>query len=182
MSQDLSAAKAYGQALFLAAKEKGVVDAVLADATALAEARGADDRLGALLRAPHILRDRKAELARRVLAAAEPLLRDFVLLLLKKDRILVFNDAMAAFKRLAEKDQGLQAGVLTSATRLGQDQRAALHAALEARTGLKLTIDYKVDPSLVGGVVFKSGDLLVDNSLASALARLRSRLMAVRVI
>lgn len=182
MNKDLSAAKAYGQALFLAAKENGVVDAVLADARELEERSDPNGRMAALLRAPHILRERKIELTRRALASVEPLLLNFILLLLRKDRILVFSDALAVFKRMAEEEAGVQAGVLTSATRLGQDQRAALHAALEARTGLKLTIEYKVDPALLGGVVFKSGDLLIDNSLASALARLRSRLMAVRVI
>jgi F-type H+-transporting ATPase subunit delta len=181
MSYDLSAAKAYGQALFAAAKEQGVVDVVWADAQVIGQAREQVPGFRVMMRAPHILRERKEEVVRRVFAGVQPLLRDFVLLALRRDRVEVLEDALWHFHELAEHDQGYSHGRLVSAVPLDDAQKASLHAALEAHTNLKLTIDHDVDPALVGGIVFQCGDLLIDNSLRSSLDELGDRLMAVRV-
>jgi len=182
MKADLQAAKVYGEALFAAAKDRSAVAGVREESNELLAAFDRVPRFRTLLEAPHIPAEDKSGIVGRVLGGrASDLLKNFVLLLLRKNRIEVLADALAQFRRLADRDQGISQGTLTSATALDQGQRAKLHAALERRTGLKLTIDYKLDPALVGGIVFESGDLMIDNSLRTRLDRLGEKLMAARV-
>lgn len=183
MSFDLSAANSYGRALFLAAKEQGLVAEVLADAKALLEAGEDTPRFLGVLGAPHIPKAGKADLVRKAFGGkVQPLLVNFLLLLLQKDRIEVCAHAVRHFQAAAEADQGISRGRLWSATVLTDKEKQEVQAALERRTGLKLTIDFEVDEQLVGGLVFKCGDLLIDNSLQSALHRMEERLMATKII
>lgn len=182
MKADLQAAKVYGEALFSAAKGRGEVASVREDSNQLLEAFKQVPKFRTLLEAPHIPSENKAAMVERTLGSrSSALLKNFVLLLLRKNRVDVLTEALAQFRRLADRDQGISQGTLTSAAALDGGQRTRLQSALEKQTGLKLTIDYKVDPALVGGIVFESGDLMIDNSLRTRLHRLGEKLMAARV-
>ena len=63
----------------------------------------------------------------------------------------------------------------TSAAPLGEDEIRAIAARLEAITGGRIALDTSVDPSLLGGVVVRIGDRLIDGSVRGRLERLRNR-------
>lgn len=182
MQVDLTAAKHYGDALFDAARDAGESERILEEARALIDALDEVPRFADLLQAPHIDAMEKIEVAKRVLGDHfHPLLRNFVLLLLKRGRIVLFRHAIVEFRDRAEAAQGIRHGAVRTATELSDEEKQRIHQSLEAYTGQKLNIDWLLDPAVLGGVVFKSGDLLIDNSLRSRLKDLRERLMAVRV-
>ena len=65
---------------------------------------------------------------------------------------------------------------VTSAFELSEPQRAAIIAAMEQRLGTKVTLDCEVDASLIGGVVIRAGDLVIDASLRGRLGQLAQAL------
>ncbi len=183
MNVDVQAARVYGEALFGAAKEQGIVPAIREESGTFLDALGQVPRFRTLLEAPHIPTEDKVAIVNRVLGSgANPLLRNFVLLLLRRNRIDVFGAALAEYRRIADRDLGVSRAKLTSARPMDDAERARVQAGLERKTGLKLTLEHKVDPALIGGLVFECGDLMIDNSLQTQLSRLGERLMAARVI
>ncbi len=183
MNVDVQAAKVYGEALFSAARDQGIVPAIREETAVLAEATAAVPRFRTLMEAPHIPTDDKVTIIERVIGdRMQPLLKNFILLLLRRNRVEVYRSALDEFNRLADKDLGISRASLTSARALDDEEKTRLQSALERQTGLKLTLDHKVDPVLIGGLVFECGDLMIDNSLKTQLSRLGDKLMAARVI
>jgi F-type H+-transporting ATPase subunit delta len=72
------------------------------------------------------------------------------------------------------------AALISSAVELTADEKRALESKLNAKFARPLTFEYKVDPSLLGGVVAKVGDKIIDGSLASKLNVLEETLVGTR--
>ncbi len=86
---------------------------------------------------------------------------------------------------LKQLDQMLRTGEqniahLSSAIELTADEKRTLENKLRAKFGRELAFEYKVDPSLLGGVVAKVGDKIIDGSLASKLNALQEALLGAR--
>ena len=75
-------------------------------------------------------------------------------------------------------DQG--AATITSAVPLTADERQALENKLRAKFARPLSFEYKVDPALLGGVVAKVGDKIIDGSVATKLNALQESLLGTR--
>ncbi len=182
MNVDLQAAKIYGEAFFESAKAADAVAQVWEEGRALLSAAGQVPGFIALMEAPHVPSEDKMAIGERVLGDRfHRLLKNFVMLLLKRNRIEILRASLEHFHYLAEKDQGISSGTVTTAKSLDDSEKQRLLAALERQTRLRLNIDYKVDPAVLGGVRFKSGDLLIDNSLQTQMAHLKEKLMLVKV-
>jgi len=69
---------------------------------------------------------------------------------------------------------------ITSAVALTADERRALEAKLQAKFGRALSFEYAVDPSLLGGVMAKVGDKIIDGSLATKLNAMQETLLGAR--
>jgi F-type H+-transporting ATPase subunit delta len=182
MNVDAHAVRVYAEALFAAAKDAGTVATLEEQTRILQEVFTAVPRLRTLLEVPHVSTDEKVAMARKVLDDRfDATLRNFVLLLLKKHRIEILDPSLREFRRLAEKEQGIMHGTVTSAALLDEELKQQVRTALENHTGFKLTLEYKVDSALLGGVIFRAGDILIDNSLRSQVRRLRRNLLAARM-
>jgi F-type H+-transporting ATPase subunit delta len=70
--------------------------------------------------------------------------------------------------------------LITSAVELTADEKRALESKLSAKFGRQLIFEYKVDPALLGGVVAKVGDKIIDGSLAGKLNALQESLVGSR--
>jgi len=75
-------------------------------------------------------------------------------------------------RTLASSHRGETRAEVTSAYPLGDDQIAALKTRLKARVGADVTIDARVDPSLLGGIVVRLGSQMIDASIATKLNNL----------
>lgn len=84
------------------------------------------------------------------------------------------KDALAEIERAGRKDR--VDATVTSAVPLTDDERKAIEARLTARYGNDLPITYEVDPGILGGLVVRVGDRMVDGSVAAKLGRLRQSL------
>jgi F-type H+-transporting ATPase subunit delta len=172
---DLAAARRYAQAAFdLANETGGDLDSWRADlddvATVLAESDAAP-----------MLADARIPVERR-LAAVErmldvpPLALNVARLLVQKGRSLDARAVADAFGRMADEAQGIQHAVVTTAVELTPEQAATVRSRLGASLGATVKLTTVVEPRLVGGIVIRVGDRLVDGSVRARLRRLEKEL------
>jgi len=107
---------------------------------------------------------------------ARPTVRSFFSLLIDQRRLVDFPTIREEIERLASEDAGLRRAEVVSAGTLRDDQLERLRRALSTRTGGEVQVSVRVDPSLLGGVIAKVGDLVFDGSLRTQLRQLRANL------
>ncbi|MBX7160519.1 MAG: ATP synthase F1 subunit delta [Acidimicrobiia bacterium] len=88
----------------------------------------------------------------------------------------VLQDVIIEFLELAASRKSSAVAEVRSASQLSDDQKSKLAAALEKATGKKVQIRVQVDPSVIGGVLVKVGDQIVDGTVRTQLNRFREGL------
>ncbi|MBX0327945.1 ATP synthase F1 subunit delta [Oscillochloris sp. ZM17-4] len=122
------------------------------------------------------------DLSQRVSAAlpadAMPQVRNFLLGLAKEGLLDQVGDVAEAFGRLttSASAQSLDS-VVTSAVTLSADQQAAIVADLRQRYGADLSATFDVDASLIGGLLIRVGDRVLDNSLRTRLSAVQRNML-----
>jgi F-type H+-transporting ATPase subunit delta len=173
-----AAARRYSKALFELAKESGRVAEVAGELTSIGDLLEGNPELhNVLFRPLHPVAQRRAVLdGVTVRLGASPTVRSFFSLLIDQRRLVDFPAIRDEFERLASEDAGLRRAEIVSAGVLRDDQLERLRRALSTRTGGEVEITVRVDPSLLGGVIAKVGDLVFDGSLRTQLRQLRANL------
>lgn len=173
-----AAARRYAKALFELAKEAGTVAQVLGELTNMGDLLEGNPELHDVLFRPlHPVAQRKGVLVGVTDGiGASPTVRNFFSLLIDQRRLVDFPAIREEFERLASEDAGLRRAEVISAGPLRDDQLERLRRALAVRTGGEVEVSVRVDPSLLGGVIAKVGDLVFDGSLRTQLRQLRANL------
>jgi F-type H+-transporting ATPase subunit delta len=115
----------------------------------------------------------------RVLPNAPPLLRNFLHILADRDRLDEVPGVAEALRELVNKQRGIVTAEITTAVPLDADSERLVAQRLAAylhRSPQQVTIRAHVDPSIIGGVVARVGDQLIDDSVRGRLERLRAAL------
>ena len=120
--------------------------------------------------------DQRAAAAEQIFRGLSRPVLNLVLLLLRRGRIEQLPRVAAEFRRLDDKRKGLTHATATSAAPLGPEEVRAITARLEQLTGGTIALETSVDPDLLGGVVVRVGDRLIDGSVRGRLERLRNQL------
>jgi F-type H+-transporting ATPase subunit delta len=176
MAERATVARPYAKAAFAWARENGRLDAWsgwLGTARAVVES----DDYRAFESSPGTgrqqLRDLVASVCGDALDANGRALLD---LLAENDRIDYLPEIAAQFDELKAAHENVADVEVVSAAVLNDAQRERLAGALRARLRRDVRLHCTVDPSLIGGAVVRSGDLLIDGSLAHKLQRLGTEL------
>jgi F-type H+-transporting ATPase subunit delta len=103
-------------------------------------------------------------------------IKSFVTLLFKKKRFGYIRDINEQYNHLADELKGIVRAELTSATELSSDSFEQLRASLSKMTGKEVVLEAKQDPELIGGVVTRIGDLVLDGSIRTQLKNMRESL------
>jgi len=180
MDLDPEVAHTYAEGLIGAAHRGGAVDAIFEQTLSVQAFFHRGARLRVFLENPGIRKDRKHEMIERVFGGRiEPLLVRLMHVMLERNRVVNLEDALGVAHDLVEEQRGIVKATAVTAVPMSDEQKARLEQTLESRLGLQFRIHYAVDPDVLGGVVFKYGDRLIDGSLAWDLQRLRERLMGI---
>lgn len=173
-----SLARRYAKALMDLATARGLVDKVGLDLRALANAYKAQPELAAVLGNSSFPRANRKAILDAVLArvGAHELVKTTLALLLDKERMAYVPDISREIDAMIEARAGKVAAEVTSAVELTPMQVAQITAQLEKLSGKKVVLTRKVDPSLLGGVVARVGDVVYDGSARTQLATLRDQL------
>jgi F-type H+-transporting ATPase subunit delta len=168
-------AERYAAALFDLADERRVLDEVASDLRDLRTMLAASADLTRLVRSPLLAR---GDQAKAVAALAEragfsPLVRDFVAVVARNRRLFAVPAMIEAYlKKLAER-RGEVSAEVTAAQSLSETQLARLSEQLRRSVGRRVSVDVKVDPGLIGGMIVKVGSRMIDGSVKSKLQRLQ---------
>ena len=165
----------YASAVYELADEARVLDETAADLQSLQGLFGESADLQTLIRSPLIDSDAKAAAIDAVLgqAGAGDLTRRFIAVVARNNRLFVLPATIDAFLAELAGRRGEITAEVTSAQPLKQSQLESVTNALRAALGGKVTVDAKLDPSLIGGLVVRVGSRMIDASLKSKLQRLQ---------
>lgn len=168
-------AERYSSALFELAEQQAVLDEVAADLRVLRQMAATSDDFRRLLRSPVLSRSDQQKAVQAIAARAgfQALTVNFLGLLAKNRRLFALDAvALAYLDRLAGKHGEVLAEV-QSAVALSPDQVGEIVAILKKYMGSNVSLDAKVDPGLLGGLVVRVGSRMVDNSLKTKLQQLK---------
>jgi F-type H+-transporting ATPase subunit delta len=177
MARRDSAPRRYADAAFEIALRDGTVETWREelDTAAVTSTSG---ELESVLANPALPLDQRVTVAEKVFAKLSGPVRNLVLLMVRRNRIEQLPRVAAEFRRLDDRHNGLTHATATSAAALGADEIRAITARLEELTGGQIALETAVDPSLLGGLVVRVGDRLIDGSVRGRLERLRGQLAA----
>lgn len=178
MARRASAARRYAEAAFEVALRDNTIDAWRAELDAAA-AIVAEERIGRALANPSIPLETRLATAKKTFGKlVGPQALNLIGLMLRRGRIQELPRLAAEFRRLDNERKGITQATATSAAPLTKDEVEALTRRLEETTGGRVELDVQVDPSLLGGLVVRVGDRLIDGSVRSRLERLRNQLVS----
>jgi len=178
MSRATTAARRYAEAAFETALRDESVEAWRRELDAAAAVLG-DPGVAAGIHNPAIATASREEAVRSGLArnVSAPVL-NLILFMIRRGRIEDLPRVAAEFGRLDDQRKGIVHATATSATALEPTEIRALTARLEQMTGGTVELNVTVDPGLLGGLVVRVGDRLIDGSVRGRLERLRSQLVS----
>jgi len=170
-----SLAERYAAALFDLADEQRALDAVAGDLRELRAMLQTSPDLVRLLRSPVLSRDEQGQAIAAVSerAGLSELTRDFLGVVARNRRLFATPEMIEAYlAKLAER-RGEVTAEVTAAQPLNEAQQNTLGEQLRRAVGRRVTIDIRVDPSLLGGMIVKVGSRMIDGSVKSRLQRLQ---------
>lgn len=171
-------ARRYARALFNAALHAQVVQAVDEALQQLLNTLQENQPLQRLLLNPLIPRERKRQLVQEAIGRqTHPLVASLLGVLVDKRREPILPEVVHEFARLRDEHLGVVRVQATTAYPLDEEQRQALIRSLEQRTGKTVLLDLQTDPSLIGGIVVRIGDTIIDGSVRGQLLRLKQYLL-----
>ncbi len=176
MAERATVARPYARAAFAHASESGRV-AEWSGWLATARNVVASEEFQKLKRSPGITSADLAGLVTGICGdALDSHAKAFVALLSENGRLDFLPEIAAQFEALKAEAENVVDAEVVSAAVLDERQRERLAAALRTRLNRNVRLHCSVDPSLVGGAVVRSGDLLIDGSLRGRLERLQTEL------
>jgi F-type H+-transporting ATPase subunit delta len=161
----------YATALFELARDEKLVDAVKADLDRFDAMLADSTDLTRLVRSPVFSADTQSKALAAVLdrAGITGISAKFLKLLTANRRLFAVTDVIRAFRALVAKFKGEATAEVTVAETLSDKNLDSLKTALKAVTGKDVTLNVKIDRSIIGGLVVKLGSRMVDSSLRTKL-------------
>lgn len=179
---DTRVAIRYAKALFNVAASRGEIDKIAGDLTALRDLMARVPQLDQILRHPRITNERKKQLLHDTLQnQVNADIERFLSLLIDKDRTAVLKRAITEFARLVDEHRREADAEAVTAIPLSEAQTNALKQQLQAVSGYNIRLKTRVDESILGGMIVRVGDKLVDGSVASQLRSLQEQLRRAKV-
>ncbi|MGP9765168.1 F0F1 ATP synthase subunit delta [Halomonas sp. AOP13-D3-9] len=178
MAELLTVARPYAKAAFEYARDHEALDS-WSQALSFLSVAVADDSVRHRLNSPKLASDQKVSLLVELIPEQQDeALQRFLTVLADQGRLMVLTSIADQFEHLrAEHEQRVDVAV-TSAYKLTAAQKTKLANALKKRLNREISITTQVDKSLIGGVILRAGDTVIDGSVRGRLNRLSDALTA----
>lgn len=173
-----SASKRYTQALVEIAQETNTYEAWQRDLETLA-ALAAESSVKTFLENPGIPTEHKISAVASAAATLQPAAQTLLRMLIQRRRISLLPDIVSLFTERAMEARGIVLVDVTTADALDDAGVELVRERLKRIVGKDVELRLHHDASLIGGIVARIGDQVIDGSVASQLRRLRARLNAV---
>ena len=165
----------YASALYDLAAEKKLVDVVLDDLLFIQSMIKNNKDLKLVIKSPLIKSNDKLEILQNILKSKNPneLSLTFLKVLSKNKRFQKTVDIISQFKNINAQKRGDVLADITSAEKLSNEQQDNIKEQLRTILGDKLSLSYKVDEQIIGGLIIKVGSKMIDTSLSNKINKLK---------
>jgi F-type H+-transporting ATPase subunit delta len=173
----VGAGRRYAEAAFELATRDKAVDAWQRDLAFAAEL-ARDERVARAADSPAVPVAERRKVVRKLLSSrVSPLALNLALLLAERGRFAVLPDVSTEYDALVRKSRGIVAATVTTPAPLSERELAAVKKRVEQLAGAHVELSTATDPTLLGGLRVRIGDLQIDASVSGRLERLRARLV-----
>ncbi len=171
-------ARRYAKALLLIGKDDGQADTYRDQLAGFAGLISQEQELNQAICNPLYDTAGRKKVLQAVIEKLEisGVIRAFLLLLFDKGRIGFIDTINEFYQKLADELKGVATASLVSATELSEDTIEKVRQALSKKTGKEIKLGVEHDPSLIGGIVTRMGDLVWDGSIKTQLLNMRESL------
>ena len=165
----------YASALYELASEKKLVDVVLDDLLFIQSMIKNNKDLKLVIKSPLIKSNDKLEILQNILKSKNQneLSSTFIKVLSKNKRFQKTVDIISQFKNINAQKRGDVLADITSAEKLSNEQQDNIKEQLRTILGDKLSLSYKVDEQIIGGLIIKVGSKMIDTSLSNKINKLK---------
>lgn len=176
--------KVYSDALFETAREKGLEDVLMEEAEGLYEVFSSNGELLELLNHPKLVREEKLQMLKDIFEGRiSQEWMGFLNTVVEKGRQKELLNIIRTFIRDMKEFKGIGTAHVESAVELRDEQKARLEQRLlETTSYVKFEMDYSVKPELIGGLVIRIGDRVVDSSVRTQLYEMKRELMKLQLV
>lgn len=166
-------ANKYASALHAVARENNKINEIEADLQIVVDFLKEKGKIKAVLEHPLLDKEEKKEIITDIFKGLEnPEVMNLLKLLIDRKRFDVVDALFMDYVRLANYTRKVAVAEVTTAIELNDQLQEDLQKALEKYTGKEIRLILKTDPSIIGGVVTKIGDSIMDASIVRRLSRL----------
>ena len=168
-------AEVYARALFEAAKEHDVLDRVRDELGEFAEALEDNRSLQVFLFSPYFSSDEKREGVRKIVSDADERTLNFLELLAERHRMPAIFRIKRELDALWADENQLLPVTVTSAVELDEGLVEDIGKRIQEQTGRKVELSSNVDPDVLGGLMVRVGNVVLDSTVRNRLERLRKQ-------
>ncbi len=168
-------AEVYARALFEVAQEHDVLDQVREQLGQFADALNDDRELAVFFFSPYFSTEEKKDGLRRAVTGAEPVFVNFLEALVERHRMPALFRIRARYQEMWDDENQLLPVRVTSAVALDESTVRTIGKRVGAQTGRTVQLSSQVDPDILGGIVLRVGNFILDASIRNRLNQLRKQ-------
>jgi ATP synthase F1 delta subunit len=166
-------ARVYGRSLFEVARERDKLDLIREQLGQVADAIAGHRELQMYFFSPYFSTEEKQEALARVIEGGDEILMNFLKLLVENHRMPVLFRIRAHYERLWDEERRTLPVEITSAVELDEETTESLGRTIGERAGRNVALSTRVDPDILGGIVVRVGNSILDASIRNRLEQLR---------
>jgi F-type H+-transporting ATPase subunit delta len=168
-------AEVYARSLFEVAKEHDALDDVREQLGTFTQALEDDREVAIFFFSPYFSTEEKKDGLHRAVEGANPIFMNFLEALLERHRMPAIYRIRARYDALWEEEHKLLAVEVTSAIALDESIVNEIGERIGEQAGRKIELSSKVDPEILGGIVLRVGNFILDASIRNRLNQLRKQ-------
>jgi F-type H+-transporting ATPase subunit delta len=168
-------AQVYARSLFEVAKEEQLLDTVREQLGAFTDALNDNREVAIFFFSPYFATNEKKAGLERMLTGAEPIFMNFLEALLERHRMPAIFRIRVAYEQMWEEENRLLPVQVTSAVELDEQTVNSIGERIGQQTGRKIELSSEVDDSIIGGIVLRVGNVILDASIRNRLEQLRKQ-------
>jgi F-type H+-transporting ATPase subunit delta len=168
-------ASVYARSLFEVAQDRGNLDEVREQLGEFADALDGNQEMQVFFFSPYFSTQEKEEGLDKVVTDADPILENFLKLLIEKHRMPAVFRVRRTLDEMWQRENRLLPVEITSAIELDKETIKQIGDRIGEQTDQKIDLSSRVEPGILGGIVVRVGNSIIDASIRSRLEQLRKQ-------
>ena len=166
-------AQVYARSLFEVAKEHDRLDEIREQLDMFAAALNDNRQMAVFFFSPYFSTDEKKTALARSIKDADPIFMNFLEALIERQRMPAIFRIRSEFEEMWDRENKLLPVQITSAVALDEKTIRSIGDRISEQTAQKVELSSSVDPDLIGGIVLRVGNVILDASIRNSLNQLR---------